>query len=278
MALTHDPELSVGIMTETIVRATARAVAEGKRQLAADLTAVFSQFFSSGTELSREATAFGTVMRARGLKRPVAERLLAEALDECAVLDPERLHGQRLAMRERLRGVLGEGWVTSAPIPDRNVWGCLQCLADARRGQRRLSEAMDRALAAEALVERMCAPRASDDPLEPADALVYTMALERFQGRYADLTERQKMLLGEHVRCVAGGGTQRPTLETVTRTAIRDLNKARRDPELSKDPELVARLDEVRDLLERPGHHGLRTEGRLELAMMAVDLLEELKS
>lgn len=277
MTLKHDSSISVGILVEQLVHATTRAVLEGKRRLASELGGVYRRFMAPGTLLAREAEAFQTVMRSRGLRRPVAERVLAEALDAVAGLDRDRLQGQRMALKAQLFNLIDES--EAMPVRDVEAWGCLQVLADARRGGRQLSEAVERATAFEALIERMCSVEPPKGRLvEPeCDSLSYSLALESFEERYGGLSDVESQLLSEHVTCLSGGFTHYPVLNRQQSRVADSLGLYLRDGrEPKEDRELEKRLREVVALLGDP--RSCKTvDERIELTMMALALEAEVE-
>lgn len=277
--LSHNKRRNVGLAYEFLTRDIARATLARDSARAAQSLGIISQHLSEGTPLFQELSLHRQAMASRG----VGERLARKIVDELRAAGIRNISRRGLLERaksnlihEMNRG-LGRDIFDRYRIPDYTAHASIAIIMS--RGLGRVDEGVEAAKVEEHLISYLMGSPSESTGCDP-DATMYAYRtavslFEREVGR--ELLPGQTELLRECVRVSLGGN--RAPLERLFDRQRRELSESlrtcRSDEVFSKDPEMLARLDEaLADLRALPGP----TDEAIERMMLFHNLQKEIQS
>lgn len=276
-ALNHNKRMNAGFLHEILIRELARAIVSDDPRLAAIITEIINESFSSGT-LADELAIHEVALESRGVSRSVAERIVGEIKIAGARLDRVRSGKMKRQLVGRMTKFLGEESF-DLPVNDYKAHASVDLLIQ-KSGGRRISEAAELTKIEEYLVGYMSSTEVERQIIDPgATRLAYGIAIDSYEREYGkSLDEQQRELLSEHVRVSLGGspvGTARK-LERHRRTILAAIEKAPLVEGVGSDKEMIKRLTEAARELRTMDLKDTSTK-RMERLMLFHDLRREIE-
>jgi len=198
----HNKKRNTAFIYETLCRELTKAVIDKDAVRRSNLTALIKEFFSSGCILATELKLYHTLLETSRIEVRIAERLLTETKKKHSALNEKEVFKTQSQLISTINKSLGtQVWANF--VPNFKVLASLNAIFNTNTSIKK------RVLFEQAIVDRMAAtPTSSGAPLQPLDSLTYQSFIKKFNEKYGDLLQEQKMLLNLYVTSFADDGLE----------------------------------------------------------------------
>jgi hypothetical protein len=198
----HNKKRNTAFIYETLCRELTKTVIGGDTVLRNKVSALIKEFFSPGCILATELRLYRALLETSRIDERVAERLLAETKKKHSALNEKEVFTAQSQLISAINKGLGTH-VWSNFVPNFKVLASLNAIFNTN------IDVKKRVLFEQALVDRMhSTPREEPATLEPLDSLAYRSFIKKFNEKYGDLLQEQKMLLNLYVTSFADDGLE----------------------------------------------------------------------
>lgn len=218
MSTKHSKYKNVGILYELLTRQLTTDILEGKEQSRAlDL---LQEFFKPNTELGKELILYRTLMVSDKLTENKASRLVDLVIKQHQKLNNRKLNEQKYNLVKKINDTYPLKEFLAVKIPEYKVYASIYktMLAECAPASIDIHEIAEVANARFTLTEYLTTKTIEKKPDEmsifreqPEDVrlITYKILIERFNQKYSELNQPQKMLLREYINNVSTTNTLR---------------------------------------------------------------------
>lgn len=206
----HSKYKNTGVLFELLVRQATSDLMSNKDPKAVK---IFKKFFIN-TELQKECDLYNTVLNAPMLTESKAEVLIHTVLEQAKKLDREKLNREKYNLIKEIKKHYDIDNFFKAKINGYKVYAAVYTLVESQATKEFINTqqiitnkiTLLEHVTKESLTERKVASKAVEDFLKEDKEirlLAYKILVEKFNERYAGLSEKQKSILKEYINNIS---------------------------------------------------------------------------
>lgn len=206
----HSKYRNTGVLFELLVR---QATSDLMSKRDTQAVKIFKKYFTN-TELSKEYNLYSTVLNAPKLSENKAEMLISTIVEQAKKLDREKLNKEKYNIIKEIKKHYDLDNFFKAKIPTYKVFASIYTLIEAQLSEdfantKQLMEnkvTLLEHVTKEGMAERKVGSKAVEDFMKEDKEirqLAYKILVEKFNEKYASLSDEQKDLLKEYINNIS---------------------------------------------------------------------------
>ena len=283
--VTHSKVKNAGILFETLVRQITVDTLEGRESSVA--SKLMSKYFRPTTELGKELQLYRAFFEMNRLTEVKASQFIDLILTQYRKLDETKLLREKFELVKEIRNNYNVNSFLGVKIPSYKVYASIYKTLMAESQHFNISNVTDIAMSRFTLIEHLSNVKPKDIKSETAileefkkqdediRLLTYRLLREKFNEKYSNLNDKQKLLLREFINSVSDSDKFTKYVHTEIgplRNSILEL--ARKE----QNKVLQIKLNEVASQLERIKTMNHLKDSELTAMMIAYQLESEVSS
>jgi len=283
--IVHSKVKNAGILFETLIRQITVDTLEGRKDSPA--SNIMAKYFRQSTELGKEVQLYRAFFEMGRLTEIKASQFIDLILSQYRKLDENKLLKEKYELVKEIKRYYNTNDFLSVKIPAYKVYASIFKTLMAESNHFNVSNVTDIALSRFTLIEHLTQDKKKDSKSEAAiieeyrkqdedmRLLTYKVLLERFNEKYANLNDKQKMLLREYINSVSNSDAFakyvhseiEPLMEQIAKLISKEPSKVQQ----VKLREVVSQLDRIKTLPRLKDNH-------LTAMMIAYQIVSELQT
>ena len=256
--LKHNKKRNVGLVSEFLSRHIASCIVENKNKDVDAAKNLWVRYLGSDTELAKEHALFNALSKTNVKNKEVAASLIESVRKHCQKQDAQKLNKEKTLFLQEIKTSLKDESFFSRGVSDYRICATIQILMNSWRddNHNNLSETSN----LEDQVMEHLIKENKFAPLDPSvlsmnekdiDNLVVKIMTEKFDKKYSKvLTEVQRNIVNLYVLDSSEPGTHKKLVDTLKEVRISTLSFIEYEVQNSQDKNLVAKLKNIKGLLE----------------------------
>ena len=278
----HSKYKNTGILFELLVR---QSTSDLMSNTDAKAVKIFKKYFTTGTELGKEYNLYNTVLNAPKLNETKAEVLVSTIIEQAKKLDREKLDKEKYNLIKEIKKHYDLDDFFKAKITTYKINASIFTLIE-----NQLSKELNNTkqiitnkltllehITKESLTERKVASKVVEEFMKEDKeirVIAYKILVERFNEKYANLSDNQRDLLKEYINNVVDTQKLRTYLNTKLLEVKTELTNIKTT---TKDKVLQIKLNEVLTFIKPIGNNESIKDEVLIGIMQYYQLIGELK-
>ena len=245
MRFKHNKKRNTAFLFEILVKELTKSVVNKDLQKKRQVVETIKNFFNEKEILGKELKLYKSIMESRPVTPRVAEKILFEVRVQYSKFNKKELFNKQSALISDINKNLSKD-IYSNFVPEYKIFATLcQIMNEDISPQ-------DRVLLEEGVINMMTKTAAKEikKPV-PIDMLTYKTFINKFNNKYGDLNENQKVLLNKYVASFADNGLEFKIFlnEEVSRLK-QDIGTALLKEEIKKEPFVAEKLQKILELID----------------------------
>jgi hypothetical protein len=208
MALKHSKFRNPGILFELLVRQTTADLLQNKDSKAVK---ILKKYFT-GTELGREYTLYNSFIKTDKLNESKAELFINTLIEEYKKLDYEKLKREKYNLIREIKSNYDLDNFFKAKIDNYKSYASIYIVLESQNNRTSVSQILDSKIN---MLEHICGEEIKDKPAsaqlleefmsqdKEIRLLAYKILVEKFNKKYAGLSQDQKDILKEYINNIS---------------------------------------------------------------------------
>jgi hypothetical protein len=279
---------NTGVLFELMVRQITADTLAGKDSRA---LSIMTKYFNSGTELGKELQLYRTFFETNKLSETKAIHLIDLVLEQRRKLDERKLSSEKYELIKEIKDVYPLKEFLSCKIPNYTIHASIYktfMTETVKDKTVKIVNFRDLANARFTLIEHLCVGTAKTQTAKKEDAileefrtqtedlrmLTYKLAVDKFNEKYTNLNEKQKVLLREYINNIPTANSMGRYIKTeipVMRDELLQKTKG------MKDKVLQIKITEVAAQLDKVGNKKSIQDTDITAMMIAYEILKEIE-
>jgi len=267
----HNKKRNVAFIYEALTLTITESIINKNSERKSHAMGIIKEFFQD-TEISKEHDIYRSILGCKGIEKPIAEKIIAEAKRQHDALDKQKLFSEQTALIKMINKNL-DTEVFSTFVPSYKSLATISQMFSVDVSIR------DRVLLEGKVIEEMVNEgKREEKKLEQIDELVMNKFLEKFNTKYSDvLSENQRTLLTKYISSFSDNGLE---LKAYLNEEIGEIKN--KIDELTKDEEVCdsqmkKSVDRVIEILESHSNKPIDEE-MLKDILKFQDLVKEMEN
>jgi len=267
----HNKKRNVAFIYEALTLTITESIINKNSERKSHAMGIIKEFFQD-TEISKEHDIYRSILGCKGIEKPIAEKIIAEAKRQHDALDKQKLFSEQTALIKMINKNL-DTEVFSTFVPSYKSLATISQMFSVDVSIR------DRVLLEGKVIEEMVNEgKREEKKLEQIDELVMNKFLEKFNTKYSDvLSENQRTLLTKYISSFSDNGLE---LKAYLNEEIGEIKN--KIDELTKDEEVCdsqmkKSVDRVMEILESHSNKPIDEE-MLKDILKFQDLVKEMEN
>lgn len=280
----HNKKRNTGLVYEFLVRRAGLAMVDRDPDSYLNTIGIIKKYYAPGTPLSHEKEVFDVIARSRGLTENSAHHVLEEARKHVTNLDSRKIEIKKSNLIKDIHYAFGQDFFDVHRIPEYRLMASIQMLIEQyKMTSKSITEGVQKIELEESLIKYMCSTPTASAPVvrgEKIDGLVATLAMKKFEERYAgSLNEGQKKVLRRFMNYSMTKNDEQFTreMEEERSKIVKTLTESRNLQCFVEDGVMKQRLDEALTTLKNMKIKG-SPERSVEELLLFHKLVQEVKS
>ena len=202
MRFNHNKKRNTAFLFETLVKELTKSVVNKDLERKSKVVGIIKEFFNDNEILGKELKLYKSMTDCYNVSSRVAEKILLEAKTQYVSLDKKEIFNSQSRLIKKINTNLSKE-VFSNFVADYKTHATLcQVMSENLEPQQRV-------LLEENIINRMTmpAPKPTKKPV-PLDMLSYKTFVNKFNDKYGDLNENQRVLLNKYIASFADNGLE----------------------------------------------------------------------
>ena len=284
--IAHSKVKNCGVLFELLVRQITVDTLEGKEKSPA--IGLMRKYFKPTTELGKEQQLYRTFFEMNSLTESKAMQIIDLVSRQRVKLDEAKLAREKYALIREVKGIYDLKEFLQVKIPSYKIYASIYKTFMAEAADFSVTSIQDVAIARFALIEHLMKDhKPSKNPTSEMDIievfknqtedlrlLTHRIMLDKFNEKYANLNDKQRMLIKEYINTVSDS----EEFARYVRSEIDPLKKEIKTlSEKQTDRVLKIKLNEVSTQLDKIKSRKRIRDSELTSMMIAYQLITELK-
>src|SRR3990167_639115 len=252
----HNKRRNSAILFEMLIRHSVSCLTEDKRDEVTKVLNVVKKFFAKGSPLSEELRAFRTLLNSHVKTPETATKILSEVCKFTKTLSAKNIDKQKSLLLKEINHHLDAKTIFNYRIPEYRTYATVQVLFNNSRTKGSPLDNVERYKLEENIVSRLTEGKIEDNvdmlKVNPKyNNLIHKFATKRFTEKYkTSLSEDQKLLLTRYAASLLSENDKgfKVYLLAEVEKIKQGLSNVR-NPEITKDHQLMSRIDEGKEKL-----------------------------
>ena len=252
----HNKRRNSAILFEMLIRHSVSCLTEDKRDEVTKVLNVVKKFFAKGSPLSEELRAFRTLLNSHVKTPETAQKILSEVCKFTKTLSAKNIDKQKSLLLKEINHHLDAKTIFGYRIPEYRTYATVQVLFNDSRSKGSPLDNVERYKLEENIVSRLTEGKIEENvdmlKVNPEyNNLIHKFATKRFTEKYkTSLSEDQKLLLTRYAASLLSENDKgfKVYLLAEVEKIKQGLSNVR-NPEITKDHQLMSRIDEGKEKL-----------------------------
>ena len=252
----HNKRRNSAILFEMLIRHSVSCLTEDKRDEVTKVLNVVKKFFAKGSPLSEELRAFRTLLNSHVKTPETAQKILSEVCKFTKTLSAKNIDKQKSLLLKEINHHLDAKTIFGYRIPEYRTYATVQVLFNDSRSKGSPLDNVERYKLEENIVSRLTEGKIEENvdmlKVNPKyNNLIHKFATKRFTEKYkTSLSEDQKLLLTRYAASLLSENDKgfKVYLLAEVEKIKQGLSNVR-NPEITKDHQLMSRIDEGKEKL-----------------------------
>jgi len=202
MRYKHNKKRNTAFLYEVLILELAKSVVAKNKELRSKLLETIKKYFNKDNPLGKELKLYKSILSTKSVDNLIAEKILLEAKREHIQLDREEIVGEQNKLYFDIKKFMTPQQIFSNFIPN------YKDLASISQIFNKDVSIKTRVLLENDLINKMASNILTENKMQPIDNLVLTSFIKKFNEKYQNLHEEQRILLNKFVTSFSDNGLE----------------------------------------------------------------------